>query len=386
MTAKSSKSKTARLLYASSERCADVLYFTKMFVPDACITLQVGHKKIGVFNMLEYARAVKESALNEVLALEPLVERARIRCRSKTVGVVEVLGVLAHDYNIGTFAVPRDFPVGLAFGLQQAKLKVVAVQGAFFPRREVKQKDEAHDIKQGNAACAVGFKAAERVLKAATMKRNQGKKLYYEGKVLTSERLRMIIDKACLEVGAVASHTICAGGDQACDPHCIGQGPLRGDELIIIDIFPRITKTGYHGDMTRTYLKGTASPEQRRLVNTVAKAQKAAFHELKAGVTGRKVHGAVLDVFAAAGYVTEQVDGVWQGFFHGTGHGLGLEVHEAPRVNTSLNKLKQGCVVTIEPGLYYPGLGACRIEDVAWVQKDGYTLLSKHPYRWLIPA
>lgn len=386
MASNESKTKTARLLYASSERCADVLYFVNMFVPDAFIVMQVGSKKIGVFTMLEHARAVREAALHEVLAIEPLIEQAKKRFQVKTVGVLEVIRVLAHTYNIDTFEVPYDFPVGLAFGLQRARLKVVAVPGAFFPRREVKNDQEARYIQQGNAACAVGFRAAEAVLKAAMINHQQGNKLYYAGKVLTSERLRMIIDKACLEVGAIASHTICAGGDQACDPHCAGHGPLYGNELIIIDIFPRIAKTGYHGDMTRTYLKGTASPEQKRLVATVAKAQKAALQQLQARVAGRKVHGAVLDTFAAAGYVTEKVAGVWQGFFHGTGHGLGLEVHEAPRVNTGANRLKKGCVVTIEPGLYYPGLGACRIEDVAWVKEGGYTLLSKHSYRWLIPA
>jgi len=372
-------------MYASSEHSADVLYFAKMFVPDPFICMQIGRKKIGVFNMLEYTRACKVSALDEVLALEPLVQTAKATFQEEAVGMAEVIQVLARKYRISTFEVPHDFPAGLAFALQAARLRVVAVPGAFFPQRAVKSAEEAHYIKAGNAASSAGFKAAEKVLKSTTIHHKRGNQLLYQGKVLTAERLRTIIDTACLEVGAIATHTICAGGDQACDPHCSGFGPLLAHELIIIDIFPRMAATGYHGDMTRTYLKGKANPEQKRLVAAVRRAQKAALQQLRANVDARKVHGAVLNVFSELGYATEKVEGSWQGFFHGTGHGLGLEVHEAPRVSVASQKLRKGTVVTIEPGLYYPGVGGCRIEDVAWVQQGGYELLSKHAYRWIIP-
>lgn len=373
--------KTARLLYASSEHSADVLYFSRFFVPDAFISFSLGRKKYGVLNMLEFARAVKEAAFDEVLPLEPLQLEAKRRFRKKTVGPVEVLRVIAKEFEIDTFRVPSDFPANIAFGLLKSKLKVVVEEDAFFPERERKTELEAKWIREGNAASAAGFRAAERVLKASTVKAG---KLYFEKKVLTSERLRTIIDSACLEVGAVASHTICAGGDQACDPHCAGHGPLRANELIIIDIFPRVSKTGYHGDMTRTFLKGKPSPAQKQLVATVRDAQKRALSMIKANINGRKIHRAVLDTFSEAGYQTEKIEGVWQGFFHGTGHGLGLEVHEAPRVSVADNRLRAGTVVTIEPGLYYPGLGGCRIEDVAWVKTGGYELLSKYHYRWVL--
>jgi Xaa-Pro aminopeptidase len=88
-------------------------------------------------------------------------------------------------------------------------------------------------------------------------------------------------------------------------------------------------------------------------------------------------------VFTTGGYETKTTSKGSVGFFHGTGHGLGLAVHEAPRVSAPVHTaLKLGAVVTVEPGLYYPGLGGCRIEDVAWLTETGHRLLSKHSYAW----
>ena len=145
-----------------------------------------------------------------------------------------------------------------------------------------------------------------------------------------------------------------------------------------MDVFPRHEATGYYGDMTRTFLKGRASEKQKALVATVKKAQKQALAAVKAGVKFASVHRVAEDTFTKAGYLTAQRD-QWEGFFHGIGHGLGLEVHEAP---TFKDTLQTGQVITIEPGLYYPALGACRIEDVVSVQKESYQRLSSAPYLW----
>ena len=185
------------------------------------------------------------------------------------------------------------------------------------------------------------------------------------------------------EGGQAGGTTIVAGGNQACDPHDRGSGPLRPNELIIIDIFPRVTKTGYFGDMTRTYLRGRASDAQRRLVATVGAAQKAALRTISAGVDTRVVHEEVVTTFTAAGCQTRHTKTGSVGFFHGTGHGLGLAVHEAPRISGSIAMpLKKGAVVTVEPGLYYPEIGGCRIEDVVQVTTRAPLFLSKHPYDW----
>jgi Xaa-Pro aminopeptidase len=204
----------------------------------------------------------------------------------------------------------------------------------------------------------------------AAAKSGAGKKLSWSGKTLTSEVLRAEIDSAILRAGGLPANTIVAGGDQACDPHERGFGPLKADSLIILDIFPRDADSGYFGDMTRTVVKGRASDAQRKLYATVQTGQKMALDGLRAGADGVKLHEQVKKFFKDEGFPTEKRDGRWVGFFHGTGHGLGLELHENPRYNKT-KKFQPGQVFTVEPGLYYPGLGGVRIEDVAAVSPAG---------------
>jgi Xaa-Pro aminopeptidase len=201
--------------------------------------------------------------------------------------------------------------------------------------------------------------------------------LRWKGKPLTSEIVRAEADAAVLRAGGIPGGTIIAGGRQACDPHDRGSGPLRAHELIIIDIFPRDARSGYFGDLTRTVVKGRASEEQRRMWQTVVAAQRLAMRAIKPGVRGAGVHRAVQEFFVARGYPTAQKRGRWTGFFHGTGHGLGLDLHEEPRIAATVFRLGQ--VFTVEPGLYYPGIGGARHEDVVVVTKTGGRQLSRVP-------
>jgi Xaa-Pro aminopeptidase len=168
-----------------------------------------------------------------------------------------------------------------------------------------------------------------------------------------------------------------AGGDQACDPHERGYGPLKANSLIILDIFPRVAATGYFGDLTRTVVRGRASEQQRRLWETVNAGQALALRKMKPGVDGLTLHNEIKKFFADQGYPTELRNGQNVGFFHGTGHGLGLEIHEHPRFQKTVFKVGQ--VLTVEPGLYYPGLGGVRTEDVVAVTGKGIRMLSKFP-------
>jgi Xaa-Pro aminopeptidase len=366
------------LLYDSSARCADVLYFGGVAVPDAFIAFGDRGRKVAVLSRLEISRVRREGAFDELLSLEALVREAKAAGGSGAPD--ELIVAQARAREIPAFTVGADFPAGLARRLEAAGLRLEIAEGMLFPAREIKDDAEAAAIREGNAASAAGFRAAEKALRAAKV--GKGGKLFLGGRVLTSERLRFLIDTACLERGAIATDTIVAGGDQACDPHCRGSGPLRAHELIIIDIFPRVAATGFHGDMTRTYLKGRASEAQRALYATVFEAQQAALGQHRAGRGGKKIYDEVCALFRARGYETKVVDGTPVGFFHGLGHGLGLEVHEPPRVNQHGTRLRKGQVITVEPGLYYPGLGGVRIEDVVRVTAGEPELLSSHPYRW----
>lgn len=370
---------TARLLYAASEASADALYFARCHVPDAFFALELEGRKLALISRLESARVRRDSAFDEVLELEDYREKAKEANNVEEPSQVQILKVLADEHGIKGFEVPRDFSAGLLLDLQEAGFEVGCPKGPFFPQRECKTAEELDMIREGNAASTAGLKVAEQTLRKCEI---QNGELWLEGRPMTSERLRLLIDMACMVAGATASHTICAGGDQACDPHEGGHGVLRANVLIIVDVFPRINDTGYFGDMTRTFLRGEASPEQRRLVETVLEGQRLAIDAIHAGTDGQKVHQAVTDFFESRGYHTEKVEDQWHGFFHGTGHGLGLEVHEAPRLSIRSAELKAGHVVTVEPGLYYPGLGGCRIEDVVAVTDEGCEKLSDFHYDW----
>ncbi|MEK7350753.1 MAG: M24 family metallopeptidase, partial [Nitrospirota bacterium] len=174
-------------------------------------------------------------------------------------------------------------------------------------------------------------------------------------------------------------HTIVAGGEQACDPHNEGSGPLPAHRSIIFDVFPRSATNRYFADMSRTVVRGTPSPELKRLYQTVLDAQEEAITKIKDGADGKRIHQGILRRFEKAGYQTGLVNGRMQGYFHGTGHGVGLDIHEMPRISRTGSLLQEGHVVTVEPGLYYPGLGAVRIEDMVLVTKDGCRNLTNSP-------
>jgi Xaa-Pro aminopeptidase len=371
------------LLYADTERSADALYFARVGVPDPFLAFAARGRRYAAVSALEFSRLRRKSGFDVVLPLEPYLERARRRWPRRATGPAEVMAVLAGELRQTRFTVAADFPAALFVRLRELGLGLEVAAGPLFPGRIAKTAAEAAAIRAGNRASALGLAAAERLLRAS---RIRGRRLWHRGAVLTSERVRFAVEVACLEAGAVSANTIVAGGDQACDPHDRGSGPLRPHELVVVDVFPRLSASGYHGDMTRTFLRGRASDAQRRLVAAVRAAQRAALGAVRAGVEGRAVHQRAVETFAALGYETAEIRGRPVGFFHGTGHGLGLEVHEAPRLGSRADSpLPRGAVVTVEPGLYYPGLGGCRIEDVVQVTAGAPRLLSRYPYQWELP-
>ncbi len=368
------------LLYADTSRSPDALYFGRVDVPDPFIAFGLRRRKFAVVGALEFGRVKRTSDFDVVLPLEGYLKRARELWPERKPGAAEVIYLVAKDYGQQSFTVPDDFPASVYEKLFELGLDLEVADGAIFPAREIKTPTEAAAVREGNRCSARGFAAAERILRASQIR---GRRLVYEGKTVTSERLKYAIEVACLEAGAVSANTIVAGGDQACDPHERGSGPLRPHELIIVDIFPRVTRTGYHGDMTRTFLRGDASDAQQALVAAVRAAQLAALKAIRSGANGRDVHGRCVAVFTARGYETRHTAKGSVGFFHGTGHGLGLAVHEPPRMSGMVDYiLKEKSVVTVEPGLYYPGLGGCRIEDVVQVTNAAPRMLSRYHYHW----
>ena len=360
------KNSETLLLVADSDHDADMLYAVGgMFVPDPFIYFQRHGRSSIVMSDLEIDRAHKQARHCRVLSLSSYQSKLR-REGVKYPGVDQVLPRVLREKGIRRVVVPHDFPHGLAVELQKQRIRVKARPGAFFPEREYKSTSEIRKLAAALGIAEVGMEAAMQTLRASKIGR--GRQLIFRNAPLTSERLRAAIDSAIVQAGGLSSHTIVAGGDQACDPHETGFGLLRANEPIILDIFPRSQKTGYFGDITRTVVRGRASEAVRKLYDTVFRGQQIGFKTIRAGVPTVEVHKAVQELFMREGYKTGKVNGRMQGFFHGTGHGLGLEIHEPPRIGqNSAGNLKTGQVVTVEPGLYYPGLGGIRLEDVAVV-------------------
>lgn len=362
-------------MVADSERNADMLYAVKMFVPDPFIYLRIKGRPLVVLNDLEVDRARREARHCKVVSFNACLQKVS-KVNGHKPGQAEVIKSVLREHRLSKVFVPVNFPHGLARQLRHLDVKVKVTKGAVFPERELKTTVEVKRISAALMMAEVGLAEGIQALKSSkTGKKGQ---LLYHGVPLTAEKLRSIIDIAIIQAGGMASNTIVACGKQGCDPHERGSGPLKANQPIILDVFPKSQKTGYYGDITRTVVKGRASEPLRRMYDTVLRGQELAISRIKAGVKGVEVHQAVQKLFEEAGYKTGKVKGRMQGFFHGTGHGLGLEIHEAPRIGaTSEDILRNGHIVTVEPGLYYPEIGGVRLEDDVLVTDSAARNLTK---------
>jgi Xaa-Pro aminopeptidase len=365
-----------RLIVADSERDADMLYATRMFVPDPFIFLEQNGKRTIVLSDLEIDRGRRQAQADEILPLSQFEREVQGKA-TKAPAFEKILSHFLQSRGVRSAIVPASFPLGYAEELARNNIQLQTTNGLFWPERESKTEDELRLMRRASSITEKGMARGMEVLAACTARRN--KRLDWFGQVLTSEILRAEIDSAVLRAGGLPANTIVAGGDQACDPHERGSGPLYADSLIIIDIFPRDAKSGYFGDMTRTVVRGRASDAQRRLWETVRDGQAMALKKMKPGVDGLTLHNEIKQFFTDQGFPTEVRNGGQVGFFHGTGHGLGLEIHEYPRLQKTV--LKKGQVLTVEPGLYYPGLGGVRIEDTAALTDTGVRILSRFEKR-----
>ena len=383
---KAKKPITEVLLMGTPSKNSDLLWFTGFNASDPFPAFSAHGKKIGLIPLLEVGRAEKESHLDEILNLTEIIKD--LRKTNPQAGVADAIVLAALNEGIDAFRVPADFPVGLYNHLQSLGLKLVPAsaedKNPLFRNRSLKSKKEIQGIKKGNIAACAGFVRVEQILKESVIASQ--KKLQWKGKTLTAEILKDEIQVAVTRAGGLLDiGLICAPGDQAIDCHSSGTGPIAANQLIVVDIFPRDRESFNYGDMTRTYLKGKASPQQRKLVETVLEAQRRALKSIKAKKTGAQIHQGVVDFFNKKGYKTKKTKTGYEGFFHGTGHGLGFDIHEEPSLSSRHTQpLLAGECVTVEPGLYYLGLGGCRIEDCVLITKSGCEMLSKHPYDWEI--
>lgn len=366
----------ATLLIAASEHDADMLYVSGMFVPDPFIAIGIKGEWHGLFSPLEVDRATKQSSFDHVHLDSPWKEKGREN--GWLAGLTAVAAAFLKERKISKIRVPGHFPLGYAEQLRSWGFQVEAAKDTLFESRIIKSETEIRHLAKAEKLTRNAMRQAEQFLAACTIGNDSLlRHADVSGKV-KSKHLRSVIETYLIQHGAMPAHTIVACGRQSADPHNIGSGYLRAHQPIIIDIFPRLLSSGYWGDMTRTYVKGRASREVKKLYQTVKEGQDIGLDMVADGVVTSSIHKAITTHFDHCGFKTGVVRGKQCGFFHGTGHGVGLEIHEAPRVSTADDTLKSGHVITIEPGLYYPHLGGVRIEDMVVVSKNGHTNLTNH--------
>jgi Xaa-Pro aminopeptidase len=283
---------------------------------------------------------------------------------------------------IRTAVVPDAFPLRVADVLRAAGVEVTRDQAVFDERRRSKTAAELAGIRRAQHAAEEGMCVARDLLRRATP--GDGG-LVADGEPLTVERVKAAMAAAFVANGSTFDEFIVSHGGQAAIGHHMGEGRILPDEPVVIDVWPKDDATGCYADMTRTFVAGTPPDEVGEWHRLTRAALELAHAEVRPGASGRAIHEAVCDHYEAAGYPTQRTKepgkALDRGFFHGLGHGVGLEVHEAPSLGLlSRDTLVPGDVVTLEPGLYRPGVGGVRLEDLVLVTDDGAENLTSFPY------
>ena len=357
-----------RLMVAASCQDADMLYATHFYADDPFVWWEARAKTHIALSPLEIDRARPVASVTQVHGIGEFLPTP-----AKDNSAAGVVPGIAAKYKLKSFVVPAQFPAGLLETLRRKGLKIAVSEQPFFPERARKGKEEISALTAALRVAEAGLRRGIDVLKASTPDRRGF--LRWGTAPLTSERLRAEMDTAVLHAGGSPANTIVAGGLQGCDPHDRGHGPLRANEAIVLDIFPRHATNFYYGDLTRTVVRGRASEALRKQYATVQEGKRWVMKQMREGADGPALQKELIERFKEAGYPTEQRNGRWVGMFHGVGHGLGLDIHETPRF--AEGKLFAGLSITVEPGLYFPGVGGVRIEDVVIVGENGVRNLTK---------
>ncbi len=356
-------------MVGSPQIMPDIRYATGFTAPDPVVYLQEGRKKFLVVSPLELERArrVTQGVIVQTAAALNIRRELKPTLLGWALGLLRQVGMHA-------VVVPPDFPIAVAEKLKRAGIRIRVAKDSLFPQRQVKTSNELMHLAECQRAAVRAMVTAVRHLKRTHV---DGKGFLRAGKKLvTSESVRVLINKVLLDCHCAGQGTIVAGGRQAADPHEVGFGPLRQGESIVIDIFPQHLDHGYWGDLTRTIVKGPPAPALLQLYRAVKAAQTAALSVVRAGVPASRVHATAVRVMERRGFQNKITDGKAQGFIHSTGHGVGLAIHEMPRVGQQSTRLRKGNVITIEPGLYYREIGGVRIEDTIVVTALGWKPLA----------
>lgn len=361
----------AYAIYNTPQKDFNLLHWGNFDTPDAYFALKIGWQTMAFISELEYDRCRAVGTFDNVFLWSDIRKELKKRFRSGSFWQ-NFFQFLKDTYAIDRFVVPDDFPA--AIYAEISKQVPVAFDASFFEgQRAIKTDTELSEIRKACTLTADVLQDAVRILRESTVEEGI---LYFEDEILTSERLRAMMEIYCLERGGIADGTIVACGKDGAYPHCVGSGALRAGELIVIDVFPYLKTSHFYGDMTRTVVKGHATEAQKKIYQAVLDCQTALLEQLLPGVLTSDLQTFALRFFEARGYGLKRTENGTEGFIHSVGHGIGLDIHEYPSVGSQPIALKPGMVITVEPGLYFPTVGGVRIEDDVLITNDGCEILT----------
>ena len=374
----------ALLLYSDSYRDANMFYLTEFLAPDPFIFLKrTDEEPIIVVSQMEYPRAQKQSVVKEVNSyLDYNYLEAVKSAKIPQLGAFEFIANVAKQ-ELGRetrICVPSDFPVLVADVLRAEELTLEPMFGVVEKARETK---DTHEVEEIRAIQAVNEKVTCEVIELiANSDVGRNKTLHFKGEPLTVGRIKSFFGHKLLENGCLPEEDIIvACGTKSSDPHYVGEpeDKLKADQPIILDIYPRSIQKRYWTDMTRTVVKGKASSKLKKMFDTVQEAKDASLDAIQTGAVGNQVYDVCCYVLEKVGYETTRGGKkVTRGMTHGLGHGVGLQIHESPRISElSTGPIGEHVVVTVEPGLYDPEVGGVRLEDIIEVTKSGYRNLTR---------
>jgi len=362
-------------------RCPELRVEVPHSVSDPFLYVEQNGDRYTVIRSLEAAR-MSEIADMKVIPLESLgLDEYVANGLDSDAAMLEIAARACAELRVREAIVPGGFPVELADRLRADGIVLGVDQAVFTARRRSKTARQLEGIRRAQVAAEAGTRAAAELLRAAD---EVDGVLHLDGTPLTSERLKQAVAVAFLANGATGEDFIVAHGEQTCIGHHMGSGPIRVGEPITVDLWPRDMESGFHTDMTRTFVVGPVSDELADYHRLCLEVHEQVIPAIRPGVTGRELHTIGSEVVEAGGYPTQLSkkpgEVLLDGFFHGLGHGVGLDVHEEPSLDLSGGKLVAGDVVAIEPGCYRQGYGGVRLEDIVLVTDDGAEVLTAYSY------
>jgi Xaa-Pro aminopeptidase len=373
------------LIYGDTVTSPELRHEVPLVVPDAFLYLEGDGRRAVAIHALEIPRVREDAPELEIIPNASLGEDELYAAGKQGPEVtLEVVLRACREIGITTAAVPPSFPLETADFLRGNGVELNVDRELFANRRRAKNDRELEGIRNAQRACEAALDEARVLLRSA---RPNGEGLEVDREPLTSERLKRTIESVFMRFDVEGGDMIVSHGPQTAVGHDQGSGQLQPNEPIVFDLFPRDRATGCYADMTRTYVVGQPSDEVQEWYRLVKDALDRSTAEVKPGASGRALFELVCRLFQDAGYKTQlnKAPGevLEDGFFHGLGHGVGLEVHELPSMGRTGHDLVAGDVITIEPGLYRAGYGGLRLEDLVLVTDDGYELVTDYPYELL---